>query len=892
MLRAKLFVISLSIAIIASFSLISHAQAAVDFEDFNINDFHTSGLSQDILVEQIQSFAFRIEKELLLCQSRGEIERQDIFCTNIYEAERLRLSMLLGMNANLNSSAITKRNDIRRVVFGKGAIVNDIGHNNSTTVNQSDLDGEIKNAPKESLLKDSDISQAIPQNNYRFSKATDLALKSCALGIGSYSEQRLIQLNPDVISSTTNAESDNKKYPDIGCEDLLLVVRQFQRQTNIELILQNNAATPWLNFNRQEKRYYELTDAEKRQANQTIVNESDYKNTESKCIYRGLQALLICPPLRAMGGLSQAGLNLIQKRMIFSPKYLDRRSNGGNVLFRVWQEFRNLANIGLVIGTLLIVIAYLANYKLANYQIKKVLPKIISLALMINLSFLLVQVSTDLSNVVGVGLFNFFSGIVGVNPPNIQSIVSNVLAGGLVVGVALIAPILLIPILIFTILSIFMIMIMFAFRDAAFTILTILTPVALISLFLPNTKRLFNIWKNTFWSIILIPPLIGLLFGSSQFVSHILSRKGVLMPILAIIPLAGQFYFLPKILLSSIKNLPLLGNKIASTIGSMADQGTDKYKRSQLHTSSINNFRASHRRLINNPKLLGKIAPTKNAKVNAILNKMRPSVLYYGSSNLAQRAKNKLIGNLPGEGYSSLTNTTNYDDFKNIMEQVNQVDPPVAKAVLVNQLAPLHNALGDTATPGIIANSAKHAFQHPNNLSESQQTTFQAIVRDNNPNSKLACLIKTSQDGDGSVQEITKVINDYIHSGGNTAVLQPLLQELEKNYKKESQIEQAAFLKKVLDSNNFINGITPEPDADNSLAVQTTKEYFVKVNDWNKFKGFKSGSVNDVAFQQFLAHLKSTIGVEATQRHIQLISQQAAKNADAGAYLDQCLRSL
>ncbi|MCL2002041.1 hypothetical protein FWG76_01390, partial [Candidatus Saccharibacteria bacterium] len=73
--------------------------------------------------------------------------------------------------------------------------------------------------------------------------------------------------------------------------------------------------------------------------------------------------------------------------------------NGGT--YRAWEIFRNIANILFVIFFLVVIFSQLTSVGISNYGIKKMLPEIITAAILINLSFFIAQAMVDLSNIVG-----------------------------------------------------------------------------------------------------------------------------------------------------------------------------------------------------------------------------------------------------------------------------------------------------------------------------------------------------------------------------------------------------------------------------------------------------------------------------------------------------------
>ena len=56
-----------------------------------------------------------------------------------------------------------------------------------------------------------------------------------------------------------------------------------------------------------------------------------------------------------------------------------------------------------------IVISQITGYGISNYGIKKMLPKILVMAILINLSWYVAVIGVDISNILGKGIFNLFT---------------------------------------------------------------------------------------------------------------------------------------------------------------------------------------------------------------------------------------------------------------------------------------------------------------------------------------------------------------------------------------------------------------------------------------------------------------------------------------------------
>lgn len=79
-----------------------------------------------------------------------------------------------------------------------------------------------------------------------------------------------------------------------------------------------------------------------------------------------------------------------------------------NALYRAWSYMRTIANIAFVIAFLVIIYSQLTNLGVNNYGIKKLLPRIIIAAILMNLSYIICSIAIDASNILGFGLQEIF----------------------------------------------------------------------------------------------------------------------------------------------------------------------------------------------------------------------------------------------------------------------------------------------------------------------------------------------------------------------------------------------------------------------------------------------------------------------------------------------------
>lgn len=215
-----------------------------------------------------------------------------------------------------------------------------------------------------------------------------------------------------------------------------------------------------------------------------------------------------------------------------------------NALFRAWSFMRNFANISFVIAFIVIIYSQLSNVGLSSYGIKKLLPKLIIAAIMVNISYWVCAVAIDLSNIAGYSLQDIFmslrDSLVGPegNGWNIgwADLANFILTGaaGIGAGVGLYALAagsvggaiyMLLPILVGVGLAILVALLVMALRQALITILAVLSPLAFVALILPGTEKYFDKWKDVFGTMLVMFPILSVIFGGSQLAGALIIQN-------------------------------------------------------------------------------------------------------------------------------------------------------------------------------------------------------------------------------------------------------------------------------------------------------------------------------------------------------------------------------
>lgn len=249
----------------------------------------------------------------------------------------------------------------------------------------------------------------------------------------------------------------------------------------------------------------------------------------------------------------------------------------------VWKEIRNYANIAFVIVFLVVIFSQVTGIGLDNYNIKKILPKLIIVAVLVNLSFILCQIAVDVSNIVGASIYNLFESISIEVPKNTATSIGSFAKGvaawvttgavafagiNFLIGNQAIWVVPLILYMIGAVISVLFFAILLGIRKAGIVILVVLAPIAIVCYALPNTKKFFDRWFKIFSSLLMLYPICGALVGGGEFASKLLLKvghstgAGFFFQLVAMLVQIVPVFFIPVIVRSSFQAMGNLGNRL------------------------------------------------------------------------------------------------------------------------------------------------------------------------------------------------------------------------------------------------------------------------------------------------------------------------------------------
>ncbi len=293
----------------------------------------------------------------------------------------------------------------------------------------------------------------------------------------------------------------------------------------------------------------------------------------------GAMGWILCPIINYMADTLGYVAGFIDSMMQFK---LLLNVESQNQIQTAVGSFTSVANLILVIAFLVIIFSQTTSLGLSNYGIKRMLPRVIITAILINLSFYICAFAIDISNISGNAIMGFITGQGATDasvskgitdatqlsgPGTVSTVFSTAL--GAIAGVVL-----LIMFLGPLVLGVFITFIILVARQVILLFLVLVAPLAFAAWLLPNTESYFKKWKDLFINMLVIYPMLMAIFGIAVFAAKFISqisatsstaKSGVvasdeIAPLISLLVLAIPLLALPFILRSSNAMLGKIAN--------------------------------------------------------------------------------------------------------------------------------------------------------------------------------------------------------------------------------------------------------------------------------------------------------------------------------------------
>ena len=290
------------------------------------------------------------------------------------------------------------------------------------------------------------------------------------------------------------------------------------------------------------------------------IDPPSENSTSTSCDVQGI-GWFICPVSNWLADGIDFMYSALQQFLKTKPLETTNQNSG---IYLAWVIMRNISNVAFIVAFLVIIYSQLTSVGISNYGVKKMLPRLVIAAVLVNLSFTFCAILLDLSNIAGYAFQDAFMGIkntistVGENTSTwtwsevISTALSNgalAVGAGYAVSLALTTEILpmLVPAATLAGLTLLFVLLIMAARQALIIILIIISPLAFVCYLLPGTEKWFKKWRDSFLTMLVFFPAFSVVFGGAQLAGILIIQNatgpnGAIMHVLGmlvqIIPLA------------------------------------------------------------------------------------------------------------------------------------------------------------------------------------------------------------------------------------------------------------------------------------------------------------------------------------------------------------------
>ena len=285
------------------------------------------------------------------------------------------------------------------------------------------------------------------------------------------------------------------------------------------------------------------------------IDPPSENSTSTSCDVQGI-GWFICPVSNWLADGIDFMYSALQQFLKTKPLETTNQNSG---IYLAWVIMRNISNVAFIVAFLVIIYSQLTSVGISNYGVKKMIPRLVIAAVLVNLSFTICAILLDLSNIAGYAFQDAFMGIkntistVGENTSTwtwsevISTALSNgALAIGAITFTTELLP-MLVPAATLAGLTLLFILLIMAARQALIIILIIVSPLAFVCYLLPGTEKWFKKWRDSFLTMLVFFPAFSVVFGGAQLAGILIIQNatgpnGAIMHVLGmlvqIIPLA------------------------------------------------------------------------------------------------------------------------------------------------------------------------------------------------------------------------------------------------------------------------------------------------------------------------------------------------------------------
>jgi hypothetical protein len=262
-------------------------------------------------------------------------------------------------------------------------------------------------------------------------------------------------------------------------------------------------------------------------SNDTVPDDTRTFKGECGNIAASPSQIIICPFIKTITGAASVLDSYVNNMLeVNSNRVFDTGGTGG--YYTAWKSVRTLALAFIVVGGLVMVLAQAAGLEILDaYTVRKVLPRLLIIAIIIALSWPLMKFAVDLTNEVGILtrslIYGPFKGLSGA-PFSLGG--GSLALGGLLGlgGFIVLGYIGVLSYLLSALVALVVGFLVLILRQIVVTMLIVLAPLALAAYILPNTQKLYSLWWDSFSKALMMFPIIAAMIAAGRVFAVVASH--------------------------------------------------------------------------------------------------------------------------------------------------------------------------------------------------------------------------------------------------------------------------------------------------------------------------------------------------------------------------------
>lgn len=283
--------------------------------------------------------------------------------------------------------------------------------------------------------------------------------------------------------------------------------------------------------------------------NGNCLNEG---NDLAECGGGGL-SWMICPIIQLAGKAAQAADNLITSQLDIETDGIFKTCDNGcetqNAYYQAWNSFRIIATAILIIAGLFMIISTALGFEFLDaYTIRKTLPRLAIAVIGISLSWPLMEFVVNFFNVLGLSvrglIYGPFEAIQGTIDVTVG--LGSYLA---VAGLALAMGFASLTLILTALLAMFVGFVIIVIRHLAIIVLVIIAPVAIACYVLPNTQKVWKLWRDNFMGLLMMFPIISAFIAAGHVFAAVSFADGAettgVTQIIGLVAYFAPYFLLP-----------------------------------------------------------------------------------------------------------------------------------------------------------------------------------------------------------------------------------------------------------------------------------------------------------------------------------------------------------